>query len=543
MTELTRRHFLGTSAAGGALALAGAGIASPAAAADSTSTTGSAVAVPGEVTVQPGDPGYGYLTTRGLNRRFTGAPARINQVFTADQTRQAVQQAVDAGQQIAVRSGGHCLDALVDNPQVTALIDVSQLNAIGYDPVHQAISIQAGAQLGVAYKQLYLAYGMVAPTGSCPTVGVAGFTTGGGFGPLCRDQGLVVDHLYGVEVVTVDRNGQAHLQLATRSSTDPNRDLWWAHTGGGGGSFGVVTRFLFRSPQATGAGPAGLLPTPPKAVITATVVWPWSGLTETAFERLVANHGAWHAANSAPGTPYRTLYSEFALTCRNAGVIALVAEIDAGVPGAQNLMNSYLGAVSQGVSAPSSTSTATMNWLTARMAGLYPEAPASDNRSKSKGSYLRRPFTADQAGTLYQYLSAPPANAITTLVVYAYGGQVNSVAPAATAVAQRDSILKTLLVTAWADPADDDTNVAWTRSFYQDLHSATGGVPVPATATDGCYINFPDTDLADPAQNTSGTSWQTLYFKDNYPRLQAVKAGYDPTDQFHHPLSVRLPNG
>jgi aclacinomycin oxidase len=98
------------------------------------------------------------------------------------------------------------------------------------------------------------------------------------------------------------------------------------------------------------------------------------------------------------------------------------------------------------------------------------------------------------------------------------------------------------MATTWADPTQDDEHIAWVRAFYSDLYAESGGVPAPNDATDGSYINYPDIDLADPALNTSGTPWYTLYFGDNYPRLQHIKQCYDPGDVFRHPLSVRLPD-
>jgi hypothetical protein len=536
MSKLIRRPFTGASAAGGG-AVAGLADGRPA----SVATVPAEITDPAEVTVTAGDPGYTYLTTRGKNRRFTGTPTSIHQVFNADQVRRVVDRAITSGQRMAVRSGGHSLDDLVDSPEVTALIDVSQMNAAYYDPEYRAIAVESGAELGDVYKQLYLAYGIVPPAGSCPTVGVGGFVPGGGFGTLCRKHGLVVDHLYGVEVVVVDKAGRASIVVATREASDPNRDLWWAHTGSGGGNFGVVTRFLFRSPDAEGADPAGLLPAPPPAVLITTLIWPWSGMTEADFTRLVNNHGTWHAENSAPGTVYSALHSEFGMASYAAGGMELVAMIDATAPNAETLMNSYVAAVTAGVGATMYTKTTTMNWLAAIFAEPFPSAPPALNRSKSKGASLRQPFSSGQVATLYKYLSDPASTAVGAVVLFSYGGEVNAVAPAATAVAQRDSILKTLLITSWQDPARDDQNVAWTRAFYRDLYAATGGVPVPNSATDGSYINYPDVDLADSAWNTSGVPWYTLYFKENYPRLQQIKAAYDPGNAFRHPLSVQLP--
>ena len=71
------------------------------------------------------------------------------------------------------------------------------------------------------------------PLGEYPEIGMGGHVVGGAFGFLCRQLGLAADYLYAVEVVTVDEGGQASSVVATRETSDPNRELWWAHTGGG----------------------------------------------------------------------------------------------------------------------------------------------------------------------------------------------------------------------------------------------------------------------------------------------------------------------
>ena len=71
------------------------------------------------------------------------------------------------------------------------------------------------------------------------------------------------------------------------------------------------------------------------------------------------------------------------------------------------------------------------------------------------------------------------------------------------------------------------------------MFAETGGVPVLGDAYDGALINHPDTDLADAEWNTSGVPWSTLYYQDNYARLQRTKARYDPRNEFRHALSIR----
>jgi len=71
------------------------------------------------------------------------------------------------------------------------------------------------------------------------------------------------------------------------------------------------------------------------------------------------------------------------------------------------------------------------------------------------------------------------------------------------------------------------------------VYADTGGVPAPGAVNDGSYINYPDIDLADPAWNTSGVPWHTLYYGANYPRLQRIKSRWDPGNTFQHDLSIR----
>jgi hypothetical protein len=90
----------------------------------------------------------------------------------------------------------------------------------------------------------------------------------------------------------------------------------------------------------------------------------------------------------------------------------------------------------------------------------------------------------------------------------------------------------------WRDAGDDGFNLSWTRHVFRDFFADTGGAPVPGTSADGCYINYPDNDMADPAWNRSGVPWHTLYYKGNYPRLRQVKRRWDPSNFFQHHLSI-----
>jgi aclacinomycin oxidase len=415
------------------------------------------------------------------------------------------------------------------------------MDEVGFDPARRAFVVQPGATLGRVYRALQKGWGVTIPAGGCPEVGAGGHIAGGGYGPLSRRYGSVVDHLYAVEVVVVDRHGAARAVVATRDAGDPNRDLWWAHTGGGGGNFGVVTRYWLRSPGATGADPATLLPRAPEQMLECLVEWAWdASMTEAAFTRLLHNFGAWHERNSAPDSPYAGIYGILLPTHRSAGGFAMVVQIDAGLPRADAMVTEFVAAVTAGTGlTPVLDARRTMPWMhLMTWPGTGEPGDQFNRRYKIKAAYLRKGYGAGQLSAIYRNLTNDTGTANCGMLLIGYGGEVRSVPAGATAVAQRDVIMKAVFQNIWVDETQDAASLSWVRNLYRDVYAATGGVPVPDDANDGSYINYPDADLADPAWNTSGVPWPTLYYKDNYPRLRQVKARWDPLDVFRHALSI-----
>ncbi|MER5262108.1 FAD-binding protein [Actinosynnema sp. NPDC002837] len=537
MSGPTRRGFItGTAVLGGA-----ALIGSPATADVAAEGSGLESAA-----ILPGDPRYEDLVLRRTSERFFPRPRYFRLPTTTEQVVRAVDDAVRAGKRVTVRSGGHCYENFVgDGAEV--VIDLSAMRQVGFDRRRNAFAIEPGASLWEVFERLYLGWGVTIPGGQCGGVAAGGHIQGGGYGALSRQFGSVVDYLHAVEVVVVDRSGRARAVVATREPGDANRDLWWAHTGGGGGNFGVVTRYWMRTPGATGDDPTRLLPKPPAVTLGATIGWSWRDVTEESFHRLLRNYGEWHERNSAPGSRYASLFSPMLVSRRNTGAdpgaIALVATVDGSRPDADQLLDDYLAEVTEGV-----PGTITLQpphrlpWLAAVEAGSLSQADES-GMFKAKAAYLRKRFTDQQIRTAYTYLtSTDHDNERALLLLVSYGGQVNTVAPDATAVPQRDSIMKAVYIATWTDPDRERASMDWIRRWYREMYQDTGGVPVPNGVNDGSYVNYPDIDTADPTWNTSGVPWHALYYKDNYRRLQEVKARWDPRDVFHHALSIKLPD-
>lgn len=556
LSETARRRFLAGAAAMGSAAVFGATGSS--ASADDRAIDDAGF---GPVAVTPEDGRYPDLV-RGLNQRWIGKPKAVYLVGSTAQVVRVVQKTVREGKRISVHGGGHCFEDFVFNPTVEVVVDMSEMKRVYFDVARNAFAVEAGSTLLDVYETLYRLWGVTVPAGVCYNVGMGGHISGGGWGMLCRQYGLSVDHLYAVEVVVVDAAGTARAVVATRERSDPNRDLWWAHTGGGGGNFGVVTRYWFRSPRATGTDPATLLPTPPAAVLVSAISWPWSMMTRDGFAALVKNFSVWHMANSAPGSRYQGLCALLTLTHRSHGEISLLTQSDATVRNAERLHANFVAAIGNGVDIPHGSVTAPFGehgpmpeftapkripWLQAtRLLGGAVGTGGNVNdpsqRADHKSAYMRANIPDRHIEVLYENLNSSAIDNPSAMAQFhSFGGMVNATAPDATASAHRDSAMKMVMYLQWADQADDARYVTWLRNFYQALYADTGGVPVPNAVTDGCYVNYPDIDLSDSRFNRSGVPWHTLYYKDNYPRLQRAKARWDPRDTFRHDQSIRLP--
>src|SRR5262245_28583073 len=475
--------------------------------------------------IGPEDPRYDQLVLRGKFSRYRGRPDLFYLVGNTEQVVDAVQDAVRAKRRLAVRSGGHCLEGFVADPAVRAVIDTSLMTGVAYDSEMNAFRVEAGTTVGELYRRLFLGWGVTIPAGESPDIGVGGHIAGGASGYLCREHGLAADHLHAIEVVVVDPQGNARSVVATRAPDDPNRDLWWAHTGAGGGNFGVVTRCWFRSPGVAGSDPGGLLPKAPESVLVFRSSWNWEHVDQQAFTTLVRNYGEWSERNSLADVPSARLSSTMFLWRRALGRLEIKG-LCTDHSSAEAIVDEHMKAITAGVSVPNSLETERLPWLSFAL-NPFPELfrPGMESPPfKGKDAFLRRRFTDRQMEAAYDYLTRTDYDVVGGMLgAVTYGGKVNTVSAAATASAQRDSILSTACAVGWGEPGQEATSLAWVRGLYRDLFADTGGVPTPGDQCDGCMINHPDTDLADPELNTSGVPWHRLYFKDNYRRLQQIK--------------------
>jgi FAD/FMN-containing dehydrogenase len=181
----------------------------------------------------PGQLGFAAVAN-GYNPRYDGrSPAAVARCSSAADVAACVRYATNAQIPFSLRSGGHSYTGWSSSAGL--VVDVSPMAGVQIDRASGVARIGAGAKLIDVYQALGSA-GVGIPAGSCPSVGMAGLTLGGGFGVLSRAWGLTSDNLRGAEVVLGDGR-------VVRADANDNSDLFWALRGGGGGSFGAATSF------------------------------------------------------------------------------------------------------------------------------------------------------------------------------------------------------------------------------------------------------------------------------------------------------------
>ncbi|MGC2781555.1 MAG: BBE domain-containing protein [Bradyrhizobium sp.] len=507
--------------------------------------------------LEPNSPQFVGLT-QGFNRRWLAPNCAVIFVPLTEQGAQiALAKAVGFGPgHVRVRGGGHCYEDFVFSEQTLALIDVSLLDEIGFDAQQGVYYAQSGGTNWDLYRRLYWQFGLTLPAGSCYSVGLGGHICGGGYGLLSREFGLTVDWLSGVHVVTVDRNRNTRFNRVNRQSAPgPDQDLFWAHTGGGGGNFGLITRYEFAT-----------LPKAPQRAEIYTMSWSWADTIvpqggAAYLKQIIASFEA--LTRTMPPSAFALLK----LAHEAAGAVSMVVQYAYdGAPGSSTILPLLEATLTQfGIYAAATPHRGALVGHPVYLANPIPyqdltwfeavqtlNGSGPNQKGKYKSAYMRKDFPDDQIATIYRYLRLYPMEANgesvdmsqSLLQVDSYGGQINTVAAQATAVWQRSSLFKLQYQTYWQDvesgpSPNGDAHVRWIGDFYRDMYAAYGGVPDPAkdpsNNVDGCYINYPDTDLN---QYGGREGALRLYYGGNLPRLTQTKAEWDPLDYFQNNQSI-----
>ena len=384
----------------------------------------------------------------------------------------------------AVRSGGHSFEGFSNSTSI--VIDVRGLKSVTFNPATREVRVGAGAALRDIYTALST-QGAAFVGGTCPFVGIGGHVLGGGYGLLSRAFGLACDNLKSLTLV------DAQSQVLDVSATG-YPDLFWAAKGGGGGSFGIATEFVFQTHPIT-------------HVVNFSVVWQ---LYKSSALRVIKAWQQW-----APNAP------------KDITSLLNVGKLSNG--------KFNIRCVGQSIGAESDVQTALQGLLAVEPASpvLTPrtffqavKAFAGNWDDPETNFYKERsdltPALSDAAIlTLLDELALIPSGHVIALI-NAYGGAINDVANSATAFPYRAGTdLGIHYYSQWSSPSDTPQRMAKMEKVFNAMRAHVPG---------SSYVNYSDVQLQD---------FEQAYWGPNLARLKAIKRQFDPNNLFFHPQSVR----
>lgn len=433
----------------------------------------------------------GYDDARAVwNAMIDRRPAIIVRCAGTADVRASLAYARNHQLRLAVRGGGHNIagSALCDDGLV---IDLSRMKSVQVDPERRRAWVEGGATLR-DFDHEAQAYGLATPLGINSTTGVAGLTLGGGFGWLSRTLGLAADNLLSAEMVTADAQ---RLQV----SATEHPDLFWAIRGGGG-NFGVITRFEFAlhpvGPQIT----AGL------------IVYPFAQARSVlqqyrdAVASMAPDLTVWAVLRKAPPLPF--------LPPQVHGQDVLVLPVFS--PSPSDAVDAAIARMAK-LGDPLGMHVGPMPYAAWQQIFDPMLTPGARNYWKSHN------FTQLSDGAIdvvMRYAGNLPTSQC-EIFLGLLGGQAGAPPPQATAYPHRDALYVMNVHTRWEDPADDERCIAWARDFFADATPYASG---------GVYVNFMPQDEGERTSDAYGA---------NYARLAQIKATYDPDNLFRTNQNIR----
>ena len=437
----------------------------------------------------PGDDGYEKARSV-WNAMIDRRPALVVHCAGVNDIKQAVDFARAHGLLTSVKGGGHNIagSAVCDGG---LLIDLSGMRSVRVDPEARVAHVEPGATLG-DFDSEAQAFGLATPLGINSTTGVAGLTLGGGFGWFSRKHGMTIDNLLAVDVVTADGR-------FVRANERENTDLFWALRGGGG-NFGIVTRFEFR-----------LHPLGP-GVLSGLVVYP---LNEAAsalkqYRKFAKEQSdettVWTVLRKAPPLPF--LPPEVHGTEIIAFALFHAGDPEAGRKAIEPVrhfgkaLGEHIGVQPyrswQQAFDPLLTPGARNYWKSHNFADL------SDEAIEVVVQYVRN-------------LPSPQCEIFFGQI----GGATMRPAADSAAYPHRNAMYVCNVHGRWDTPAEDRKGMEWARGFFRDTAPyATGGV----------YVNFLTDDESDRVKAAYGP---------NYQKLEEIKKKYDPKNLFRINQNIR----
>lgn len=438
--------------------------------------------------IQPGDDAY-EDARRVYNQNIDRSPALILMCADVADVIAGVNCAREQGLDLSVRGGRHNVAGFGTNDGGVVL-DLRSMNDVHIDPERKVAWVGGGATWGDVDHAAW-SFGLATPGGILSTTGVAGLGLGGGFGHLTRRFGLVVDNFRSLEVVTADGR-------LVHASEEENPDLFWALRGGGG-NFGVVTRFELQLHDVP-------------AVYGGPIFYPVSECEKVLrfYRDFIADAprelSAFFGFHIAPPAPFVPKQLQGHTAC--AIVVAWTGPID----GAEEAIRPIREA-----------GTAVLD-----LAGPIPYPALNslfdDLLPHGLHHYWKADFVeelTDEAIAIHAQHGSEVPNFMSLMHLYPLDGAVHDVASDATAFSHRKVKFAHIIAGIDSDGANLPAHRNWVRDYWSALH--------PHSSPAG-YVNFMMEEGEDRVRATYG---------DNHDRLTEIKARWDPDNLFHMNQNIK----
>ncbi len=452
----------------------------------------------GEITgriVFPWTQGYDDAK-KEFNDVYPKEPLIIAFVANYEDVRLCLEIAKEADIITTIRSGRHSLtDYSVCDGMV---IDISGLKSVFVDPVNQYAWVEAGNTFADLNPQLEF-FGMHLPGGGCPTVSVAGFMQGGGYGLTSRAFGIQSDVVLEFTMMLADGS----LVVA---NPNQNADLFWAVRGGTGGNFGVLLNIRYKI-------------FPLDLIWGLQLSWDFESDSTNAAQALYAIQENYLTGFKFPSLGIETLVYTDTTTDNHKKVvfgavfIGTEADLDAALTPLMQIAGVSVIFKTQGKYSVINNKV---------VEGIPPNVPM-DVKFYGRSAYVARCLSVDDYINILNFFKTVPNN-YGMLDLEGYGGVINQYPAEQSAFIHRD-VLFDLYTILFFDKAsnDQEKNREWMIQFYQFLEQYTNG---------HSYQNYPNVDQ---------TGFQVAYWGAYYNQLVSIKTKYDPDNFFHYPQSIGAP--
>ncbi|SON58656.1 6-hydroxy-D-nicotine oxidase [Mycobacterium simulans] len=424
----------------------------------------------------PADGGSFTSGKQIFNSNYNGSsPAAVVKVTSQADVQKAVAFAAANKLKIAPRGGGHSYIGASTAPGAMVLDLRGLPGGVNFDSATGNVAVPAATDLYAVHQALAGA-GRAIPTGSCPTVGVAGLALGGGIGADSRHAGLTCDALKSATVVLPSGD-------AVTASADDHTDLFWALRGGGGGNFGVTTSMTFAT-FPTADSDVVRVDFPPSSAAQVLVGWQaWLGSADRDTWGLVDL-----AVSSAQGP--------------SGGNCHVLATCPAGHgPAVADAIKSAVRVQPSGIEHKTLSHMNLVMYLAGGHTTYPPEGFVA-------GSDVIGTMNSAAAQAIVAAIGKwPPAAGRASALIDSLGGAVGDVDPADSAFPWR----RQSAVVQWYVNTPSSGQAATANKWLSDAHQAVQPFSV------GGYVNYLETNTA-----------ASRYFGTNLSRLTTVRQKYDP---------------